>query len=220
MALWRAVVVALALFALGTGLAVAESPEPPDPVYRNLRYEDDFCKAGAKAAPDLFAPIKCALLGDGPAGRSYLTLGGEARERFETYGHINFGFNKAPARDAYVLQRLLLNADLHVTDYLRAFAQIGHMERFGERGVASTTDVDRGELMQAFVDLKAPGPFGDRPTLRLGREELLFGWQRLIAVREGPNVRRAFDGVRVTDRIGDVALDAFAVRPVANAPGT
>jgi hypothetical protein len=219
MAFRRLGAAALAL-AITAGAARAESPEPPDPVYHNLRYEDDACQAKAQAAPDLFAPIKCVGLGDGPAGRSYLTLGGEARERFETYGHINFGFNKAPARDAYELQRLLLNADLHVTDYFRAFAQLGHMERFGERGVPSTTDVDRGEIMQAFVDLKAPGPFGDRPTLRLGREELLFGWQRLIAVREGPNVRRAFDGVRVSDRIGDVAVDAFAVRPVVNNPGT
>jgi hypothetical protein len=217
---FRAAAAACLALAIGAGAVQAESPEPPDPAYRGLRYLDDFCKADAKAAPDPFAPLKCAPLGDGPLGRSYLTLGGEARERFETYGHINFGLSKAPAVDHYLLQRLLLNADLHVTDYFRAFAQLGHMERFGERGVASTTDVDRGELMQAFVDLKAPGPFGDRPTLRIGREELLFGWQRLIAVREGPNVRRAFDGVRFTDTVGAIAFDAFAVRPVVDNEGT
>jgi hypothetical protein len=219
MAFRRAAALCLA-FVVAAGAALAESPEPPDPVYKNLRYQDDFCRAELKAVPDVFAPIKCAALGDGPAGRSYLTLGGEARERFETYGNINFGFNKAPASDRYLLQRLLLSADLHVTDYFRAFAQLGHMERFGERGVPSTTDIDRGDLMQAFFDVSAPGPFGDKPTLRVGREELLFGWQRLIAVREGPNVRRAFDGVRFTDEIGDVAIDAFAVRPVADNDGT
>lgn len=217
---FRRAAAAVFAFAVLAGAARAESPEPPDPAYKNLRYDDDFCKGAPKAAPDLFAPLKCAPLGDGPAGRSYLTLGGEVRERFETYNNINFGFNKAPANNHYVLQRLLLNADLHMTDYFRAFAQLGHMDRFGERGVTSTTDINRGEIMQAFFDVSTRGPLGDKPTLRVGREELLFGWQRLIAVREGPNVRRAFDGVRFTDRIGDVAFDAFMTRPVLNSDGS
>jgi len=55
---------------------------------------------------------------------------------------------------------------------------------------------------------------GDRPVLRIGREELLFGFQRLIAVREGPNARRDFDGFRFTDHFGAASLDLLLVRPV------
>ena len=210
---------AAALFALvGAGAARAESPEPPDPNYHNLRYEDDFSHPQAKSAADIFGPLKYVPIADGPAGRSYLTIGGEIRERFETYANPNFGLAKAPPSNHYLLQRLLLSADLHVSDYFRAFAQIGDMDRYGARGVPSTTDLDRGDLMQAFVDFRMPLPFGEA-VARAGREELLFGWQRLIAVREGPNVRRAFDGFRLTNRIGDASLDLLAVRPVVDNQG-
>ena len=216
---WSAAL-AVALAACAGRAALAESPEPPDPTYRPLRYEDDFSHPDPKAPADVFGPLKYIPLGDGPGGRSYLTWGGEVRERFESYDNINFGFSKAAPSSHYVLQRLLLNTDLHVTDWFRAFGQIGQMERFGQRGASSTTDIDRGDIMQAFVDFRAPGPFGDRPTLRVGREELLFGWQRLIAVREGPNVRRAFDGLRFTDKIGEASVDLFAVKPVTDHQGS
>ena len=220
MAFERAAAAAMALaVGLGFGLARAESPELPDPGYHNLRYEDDFSHPDPKAAPDIFGPIKYVPIADGPLGRTYLTIGGEIRERFETYEHPNFGINKAPAHNHYLLQRLLLSADLHVTDYFRAFVQFGDMDRYGARGVTSTTDLDRGDIMQAFADFRAPSPLGDAPTLRLGREELLFGWQRLIAVREGPSVRRAFDGVRFTDHIGDISFDLMSVRPVVDNQG-
>jgi hypothetical protein len=52
--------------------------------------------------------------------------------------------------------------------------------------------------------------------LRAGRQEFEFGIGRLVDVREGPNVRLAFDGL---DLILDTAswhLDGFATRPVIN----
>ena len=107
---------------------------------------------------------------------------------------------------------------MHATDYLRVFVQLGEAERLGSRVVTSTTDINHLELMQAFADLRPPSPFGDAPVFRVGREELLFGFQRLIAVREGPNVRRTFDGFRFTDHIGGATIDLLAVRPVSNSP--
>ena len=101
----------------------------------------------------------------------------------------------------------MLHGDLHVTDWFRAFVELGDDRIFGRRGNTSTTDVDRWDLMQRFVDLRLPSPFGDAPTVRYGREELLFGYQRLVAVREGPNVRRDFDGLRIHDQIGEASLD-------------
>ena len=203
---------AFAMLAFLGAQARAESPEPPDPTFRGLRYEDDFSHPNPKSAADFWGPIKYIPLGSD----AYMTLGGEVRERFESYDNINFGFSKAAPKSDYLLQRLMFNTDLHVTEWFRAFGQVGSMDRYGNRGASSTTDIDRGEIMQAFLDFRAPGPLGDRPTLRVGREELLFGWQRLIAVREGPNVRRAFDGLRLTDRIGEVSVDLFSVKPVTN----
>jgi hypothetical protein len=50
-------------------------------------------------------------------------------------------------------------------------------------------------------------------------EELLFGFQRLIAVREGPNVRRTFAGARFTDHLVVATVYLLLVRSVSNAIG-
>jgi hypothetical protein len=203
---------------MSTG-AYGASPEPGDPIYHSLRYEDDFSYlANPAKSTDPWDPLKYIPIGDGKYGPSYLSLGGEVRERFESYLNPNFGL-KAPQSNAYVLQRLLLNIDAHVTDYIRVFAQLGEFDRLGDRGVTSTTDIDHLELTQGFVDLRLPSPLGDAPVVRVGREELLFGYQRLIAVREGPNVRRDFDGARITDHWGAATIDLLLVRPLSNAIG-
>jgi hypothetical protein len=199
------------------GPARAASPEPGDATYHSLRYNDDFTYLADPArSSDPWDPLKYIPLGDGPYGPSYLSFGGELRERFESYLNPNFGIH-APKADAYLLHRLLLNTDLQVTNYVRAFVQLGNLERLGDRGVTSSTDIDHFDLMQGFIDLHPPSPLGDAPVIRIGREELLFGYQRLIAVREGPNVRRDFDGFRLHDTIDDVSIDLLAVRPVADA---
>jgi hypothetical protein len=192
----------------------AASPEPGDPTYHSLRYNDDFSYLASRPpSSDPWDAIKYIPLGDGSYGPTWLSLGGELRERAESYLNPNFGI-RAPRTNVYLLHRLLLNADLHVTDYARVFLQPGELERLGDRGVTSTTDIDHFDLMQAFIDLRPPSPLGDHPVIRVGREELLFGFQRLIAVREGPNVRRTFDGLRFSDQWGAISIDLFAVRPV------
>ena len=186
---------ALCALAIAAGPARAESPELPDPNYRGLRYNDDVSKFADPAnRTDIFGKIKYIPIANGDWGPSYLSLGGEIRERSETYTHQNFGF-KAPSYNSYVLQRLQINADLHLTDYFRLFAQFSDNERFGGRGVTSSTDIDRGDFTQAFVDVRLPSPLGDAPTLRAGREELLFGFQR------------------------DFSIDLLDVRPVNNNSG-
>jgi Alginate export len=207
---------ALAVFWL-LGWAVvarAAAPEMDATAYHGLRYNDDFSYLADPArSNDFWDGVKYVRIGDGPYGVSYVTFGGELRQRFESYLNPNFGL-KAPPSSGYLLSRLTLDADVHLTDYVRAFVQLGEMDRIGNRGVSSTTDIDHLELLQGFVDFKPPSPLGDAPVVRIGREELLFGFQRLVAVREGPNVRRTFDGVRFSDRIGDAQFDLVVVRPV------
>ena len=209
----------LAAVCVLSGGARGASPEPGDEFYRALRYNDTFSwLSNPTREPDLWDSLKKIPLGDGQFGPSFLTMGGELRERFESYINPNFGLN-APRSNAYLLHRLQIDTDIHLTNYARAFVQIGGMERIGDRGVTSTTDIDHFDLFQAFVDLTPPGWFGDAPVFRMGREELLFGFQRLIAVREGPNVRRDFDGFRFSDRFGDISVDLVGVRPVNDAIG-
>lgn len=212
---------AAAILALGVSLtaAHAESPALSDANYNFLRYDDDFSYlADPSKSNDFWDPIKYIPIATGPYGPSYISMGGELRERFESYLNPNFGI-KAPPENAYLLSRFMLNTDIHLTDYVRFFIQLGDFERIGDRGVTSTTDIDHLDLMQGFMDLNVPGLAGDNLTVRAGREELAFGFQRLIAAREGPNVRRDFDGFRVTDHIGGATVDVLAVRPINNSEG-
>jgi hypothetical protein len=215
---WLVLVFAVAVLAWPLH-ADAASPEGGDPTYNVVRYNDNFTYlSDPTKATDFWDGIKYIPLGDGRFGASYLSLGGELRERFESYINPNFGI-KAPDSNAYLLHRLLLDADLHVNDYLRVFLQLGDMERLGNRGTPTTTDIDELDVMQGFVDLRAPTPLGDAPTLRVGQAEMAYGFQRLVALREGPNVRRAFDGFRLSDALGGATIDLFAVRPVVDNTG-
>ena len=51
-------------------------------------------------------------------------------------------------------------------------------------------------------------------TLRVGRQELLYGSQRLVSVREGPNVRQSFDAARLILNAANWRIDGFLSRPV------
>ena len=125
------------LLALLSGAARAASPEPGDAVYHALRYNDDpVFWTNPDRPPDLWDKLKYIPIGDGRFGPSYLGIGGEVRERLESYRNPNFGL-KAPPSNVYLLQRLLLNLDARITDYIRVFAQLGEFDRLGNRGASS-----------------------------------------------------------------------------------
>jgi Alginate export len=213
--------IAVALFLSSIDAVRAASPDMPDPTYRSPRYNDDFSYLADKSKrADAWDMFKYMPIADSQYGPSFINFGGEVRERSESYINPNFGI-RAPASNAYMLQRLLLNADLHVTDYFRAFIQLGEWDRLGNRGTPTTTDIDHLDLMQGFIDFRPPLPLpsANLPIFRIGREELLFGYQRLVAVREGTNVRRAFDGFRFIEQWGGATFNLIGVRPMIDSIG-
>lgn len=144
--------------------------------------------------------LKDVSLGDGAS----LTLGGEVRTRFESWW--NFAFSPARDRDDdFVLLRGLLYADLRLDDNLRFFVEgksVGASDR-GLPGGRRTVDVDRLDLQQAYVELTRPLAVGEVRFL-LGRQELVFGKQRLVSPLPWANSLRAWDTARVV-----VARDAW-----------
>lgn len=144
-------------------------------------------------------------------GTRFFSLGGEARERYEFLNYPNWG-QGPPDHDGYLLQRYFLHGDLHLGDTLRLFGQLQSSLEDGKKGGPRSSDEDQFDLHQAFLDLKLN--MGDASIiLRSGRQELVFGSQRLISVREGPNVRQSFDGFRIMYRSGDLQVDGFATKP-------
>jgi alginate export protein len=75
-------------------------------------------------------------------------------------------------------------------------------------------DEDQRDLHEAFLDVRGPLGESSALTLRAGRQELAYGASRLMDPREGPNVRRSFDGLRTILGAGGWSVEAFATRPV------
>lgn len=188
----------------------AAAPAPPP--YTALRYDEDYRYLRDPARrTDIWDPVKYIPLGDAP--QTYLGFGGELRERFEYYSAPDFGLNGQGA-NAYLLHRLLLYGDLHVGDDFRTFVQFGNFLAANKNNVSGVY-ADHLDLQQGFADIRLPvaPEAGIEPILRAGRQEMAFGSQKLISIRDAPNVPRTFDGVRLGDTIGNVRIDAFVTRP-------
>jgi hypothetical protein len=65
------------------------------------------------------------------------------------------------------------------------------------------------ELHQAFADITIYLPPKAKLTTRIGRQEFLYGSQRLISVRDGPNNRHSFDAIRFLYRHNSCKADLF-----------
>jgi hypothetical protein len=207
--------VALSLFVgLGTNCPQVDAGEARPP-YKFLRYDEDYrFLADPAQRIDLWDWIKYIPLD----GAGFLSFGGEARERFETYQNEYFSTNPK-ADNAYFLQRYLFHLDYHPAGWLRVFAQLQSSLENGRSGGPPPggprpPDRDAIDTHQLFVDLVGKIRKDGQLTLRVGRQEMSYGAERLIAAREGPNNRRAFDEVRLLYRQGAVSVDAFFGNPV------
>lgn len=200
----------------GGGKAEPEGTDPQSgrPEIQQHRWDEDWrplCDPARRTEP--LDRLKCITLAPGAT----LTLSGELRERFETVDAPGFGIGQ-PSEDV-LLHRSWLGADLRLGESARAFVELGYLDQTGRRGEPLPTDVDRLDVLQAFVDVSAQLA-GGQATLRAGRMEMTFGSSRLVAIREGPNAHQTFDGARAFWEKGDYRLDTFLVRPTENRPGT
>jgi hypothetical protein len=146
----------------------------------------------------------------------YLTIGGEIREVLEDIKNDNWG--QQPYTNTFFLQRYMLHTDWHLGKHVRAFVQLKSGLESYRRGGPRPIDEKKMDIQAAFVDI---GSSEGRKwiVLRLGRQELNYGSGRLVAVREGPNVRQSFDGFKIKSQYGAWRIDGFAVRPDLDNPG-
>jgi Alginate export len=120
----------------------------------------------------------------------------------------------ATGSTGYLLPRLMLHTDWQLGPYVRFFGQLKSGLAIGRTGGPRPPDEDQLDLHQAFLDWREPLGEASALTLRAGRQELAYGASRLVDPREGPNVRRSFDGLRTILRAGGWSVEAFATRPV------
>ncbi len=178
--------------------------QPRPPAFHNLRFEENRWDW---RPPD--SSLKYIPLND--SGSAYLSLGGQIRVRTEFWD--SFGFLEAPSRDdTFGLLRVRLHGDLYLGPHFRFFVE-GKSALATDRelpGGKRILDVDHIALQNALIDLKAPAGDDGSFTLRVGRQELQFGKQRLVSPLDWSNTRpRSFDALRGILKMGDWRLDAF-----------
>jgi Alginate export len=149
---------------------------------------------------------------------SHLSFGGEAREWSEFYSRPDFG-EGPDVPNGYLLQRYLGWADLHLESRFRLFGELGSYLEDGRIG-GPRPQIDEARMMvqQAFVDVSLHQSEHSSLTLRVGRQEMELGSGRFVDVREGPNVRQSFEGVKLTGCTAGWRVDLFALKPINDLP--
>lgn len=190
-----------ALIAGVATMAEAQNSQP-----RLLRWTEDYSLL--RVEPHEFPrTLKFIPLRD--EGTTYLSLGGELRERIDAYDHPLFGLTSAGAY-ASLQSRFLIHGDLHDGPDRRLFVQLGAFDEQGREPGERTFDEGALDVQLVFADFGTP----EWMQLRVGRQEIVLPGARNAAVREATNIRRAFDGVKLGLARETYAIDLFVASAV------
>ncbi len=183
--------------------------------FKPLRYDEDYSHLKNDTSADWYSKLKFQPLSKDQS--TYLSYGGEVRYQYFWYQNEGWG-NEPQAKDGFLLTRYLGSVDFHAGKYFRTFVQLQSSLANGEE-TPSPVDQDILDLHQAFFDLSFPAGDNKSITFRFGRQEMAYGSQRLISVREGPNNRQSFDAAKLMFHKTDFKLDAFYGDYVGAKPG-
>jgi hypothetical protein len=215
-AITRSIVVA-GIFTVGAAAQAqdtttsASTEKPARPTIGINRWQEDWSVlADPRLRTGPFDGLKYIPLSQ--SGSAYLSLGANIRERVTIFDAPLFG-TSGQKSNAYLLDRVQVHADLRFGGW-QAFVQLVDARDPGKFTVGPA-DADRLDLEQAFVTHVGnlgPGVL----KARVGRQEMAFDLQRFVGVRDGPNVRQAYDALWADYEIGDWRIISFASHPVQN----
>jgi hypothetical protein len=142
---------------------------------------------------------------------SWFRIGVEHRGRLE--GFTGGGF-AADREDLYWLNRFRVTARVLPRSWLAATVQAQDARVEGRNGALTGAPFrDQFDLRLAHADVG--NLERSRVAVRAGRQELVFGDQRLVGHANWLNTARSFDGARVVVRHQKLRVDAFAASVVA-----
>lgn len=190
----REALLAVALIAL-PAMAAAQQAQP--------------ASAATPAAQTAPAPRPPVLNRVNEALPSWLRVRGEFRERMEGFDGSGFVEDR---RDLYYLSRLRLNATV-TPSRLLSFQVQAQDARVAKKtvGAVGTPFKAPFDVRMAFADV---GAATSKVAVRVGRQELAFGEQRLVGHVSWLNAARTFDAAKVTFRAPGFTVDAFGASVV------
>jgi hypothetical protein len=141
----------------------------------------------------------------------WLLVRGEVRTRVE--GFTGNGFSPGND-DAYWMDRFRLSATVRASRTVNFFVQAQDSRAFDKTTGGLVAPMrDTLDLRQAYGEVTAT-----HATVRVGRQDLAFGEQRLIGNLPWTNVARSFDAGRLTLKRKGAQVDLFAASVVNISP--
>jgi hypothetical protein len=183
-----------------------------DPFYDNsFKYLNDPCYDDwhlGECAKQLH-PFSCC--------HNTLDLGGQYRLRFQD--EINMrGLGLTGLSDQFLLKRLRLYANWVYSDWLRVYGEYLDASSDFEDLPPRLIEENPSEILNLFADIRLLDYSDGEWWGRVGRQEMLYGSQRLISPLDWANTRRTFDGAKIYWRGEDWNIDGFWLRPLAFDP--
>jgi Alginate export len=178
-----------------------------------LRYNDnfDFLKKDSVVKKG-YQKLKMIPL----SNSALLSIGGDVREQVQRFDNQNFG-DVPPNSEVNTTQlwhRIMVHGDLKLGKKARIFTQLNSTFRFFNPNPLIEIDENQLGLHQAFLDLNLTDPL----SIRVGRQELSYGNNRILTFREGPNNRLAFDAAVIKWQNSTFRVDVIAATPVFQKP--
>ncbi len=152
--------------------------------------------------PSLKPPRPAQAASD--AAPNWLTIGAQYRFRFEN--RTGDGF-RTDSSDGYGLGRLLIDVGVKPSSTLEFHFQ-GQDARAPGKNAAGAIFRDPFDIRQAWVQIGSPEKSWIRA--KVGRQELLYGAQRLVGPLDWLNTARQFDAVKLNVGKKDLNVDVFA----------
>jgi len=186
--------------------------------YTPVRWNEDYSYLANAPKSDMFDAVKYISLGSDP--NWYVSFGAQFRERYEYFNNLNFSpATVAQDEDGYYLTRIFAHADVHLGKEFRFFVQGKSSMEDGRVGGPRPVDADEADIQQLFFDYRLDLGGKSSATIRFGRQDLIYGAQRLISPLDWTNARRTFEGAKISTvfdagSMGQHTLDLFWVRPV------
>jgi hypothetical protein len=135
------------------------------------------------------------------------TTSADIRERYQNFNDYNF--NSSVDNNRWELDsRLYIKARADFGHGVTAYVQPQAILIQDHTSSHGNQTLSQADLLQAYLQYHV-GDF----ALRLGRQQLAYGDQRLIGRLGWKDVARTFDGGKFMYRLGHERLDVFAVHP-------
>ncbi len=168
----------------------------------------------AAQTPAREAPLPLKHIRLSPSGDVWMALGGTQRfrvERDENY----LGGGSGVRDDGFGLSRTQLSVDLHLNGSTHLFVEGRHVTARSRDlpGGIRSSDRDNFDWAQLYAERSAR--LGTvRSSLKVGRQEFLFGRERIVTSSDWSNVRRLFDAATLMATDRSFTLTAFYSHPV------